>query len=248
MILAIQDLCVAVEEKEVLQNVSLEVKAGEVHLLMGSNGAGKSTLAKALMGHPSCTVTSGTISFCGDDLLKLSPHERVGKGLFMSFQNPVEIPGVNCFKFLLLSTNSVRKMRGEEPYSKATFEKELQEKLDLVGFPRSFLERNVHEGYSGGEKKRLEMLLMALLKPTLAIVDEIDSGLDVDAIKQVGSALRTIMQEGALLIITHNPRFIDHFSPTQVHILSDGKKIVSREGSFISHIEEKGLEALRREQ
>lgn len=238
--LVIENLTVEIENKKVLTDLSLTLRPAETHLIMGPNGAGKSTLAKALIGHPSCAVTKGRILFRGRDLASLPTHTRAGFGLFMSFQNPVEIAGVSIFQFLFLATNAVRKMRDEKVVTKVEFQKLLDEACDSIVFPRALVERSINEGFSGGEKKQFEVLQMALLLPELAILDEIDSGLDVDAIKRIAAACRQIMQGKTLLVITHNPNLAATLNPDVVHIMQNGRILDSGDRAYIEKIKKEG--------
>ena len=224
--LHIQDLYVSIEGKEILKGFNLQVAPGEIHALMGPNGAGKSTLAKVLAGHPAYEVTSGAIFFEGQNISELSPEERAKLGLFMSFQYPLEIPGVTNFQFLHAAYNSCK-----GTISEAEFEKLLQEKMNLMNMKAEFKDRSLNEGFSGGEKKRNEILQMAVLEPKMAILDETDSGLDIDAMKIVADGVKKLLNsDRGLLLITHYQRLLDYIKPDFVHVVIDGK--IAETGSF----------------
>lgn len=225
MLLEINDLHASVDEQAILKGLNLKINKGEIHAIMGPNGSGKSTLSKVLVGHPSYDVTSGTVNFEQDDLLELDASERAHKGLFLSFQYPVEIPGVNNIEFLRLSYNSLRESRGEDEISAEDFQALVQSKMDLLGLHNEiYTQRCVNDGFSGGEKKKNEILQMAILEPKLAILDEIDSGLDIDALKLVAEGINELANENkALLLITHYQRLLDYIKPTHVHIMNNGR-------------------------
>lgn len=234
--LKIQDLHVAIDGKEILKGFSLEVKAGEIHALMGPNGAGKSTLAKVLAGHPSYEITQGTIEFEGQNIVELDPEERAKLGLFMSFQYPVEIPGVTNFQFLHASYVACKGQISAEE-----FEKILQQKMQLMNMRGEFKDRNLNEGFSGGEKKRNEILQMAVLEPKLAILDETDSGLDIDAMRIVAEGVKQLMNpQRALLLITHYQRLLDYIKPDFVHVVVDGKIRETGTAELALQLEEQG--------
>lgn len=243
--LQIENLHVEIDQKPILKGLTLEIKPGEVHALMGPNGAGKSTLAKVLAGHPSYTVTQGKISFEGKDILELEPEERTQLGLFLSFQYPVEIPGVTNQEFLLQALNAQRKSREEKELSEEEFEAKASEKLKELHMSTDFLKRNVNEGFSGGEKKRNEILQMNLFSPLLAILDETDSGLDIDSMKIVADGINSQLRaDNAFLLITHYQRLLDYVKPEFVHVIIDGKIVLS-EGAELAHkLEEKGYDWL----
>jgi Fe-S cluster assembly ATP-binding protein len=246
-LLDIKDLHCAIDSKAIIKGLNLRVNAGEIHAIMGPNGAGKSTLAKVLAGHPSYTVTHGSVLFKEDDLLALEPEERAHKGLFMSFQYPVEIPGVSNFQFLHAAYNANRKARGESEMSTEEFEKYLKEKMALVNAKEEFKERNLNEGFSGGEKKRNEILQLAVLQPSLAILDETDSGLDIDAMRVVASGVNHIMNPNmGLILITHYQRLLDYIKPDFVHVMIDGKIVSSGGAEMALQLEEKGYDWLER--
>lgn len=239
--LTIKDLHASVDGTEILKGVNLEVKAGEVHAIMGLNGAGKSTLANTIAGRDDYEVTKGTVEFEGKNLLDLEPHERVGEGLFLGFQYPVEIPGVSNLNFMRTALNSVRKYRGMEDMSAAEFMKLIRQKASDLGMAPDMLKRFVNVGFSGGEKKRNEMVQMAVLDPKLAILDETDSGLDIDALKTVAAGINVQRRDDtAILIITHYQRLLDYVEPDVVHVMIDGKIIKSGGKELAAELEEKG--------
>jgi len=241
----IKNLCATVDGKLLLKGVNLKVNAGEIHAIMGPNGAGKSTLAKVLAGHPSYEVTDGDVWFKGQNLLDLEPEERAHLGLFMSFQYPIEIPGVNNVQFLHTSYNSIRKARGEKELSPEEFRKLLEEKMAMMEIKPEFMERNINEGFSGGEKKRNEILQMAVLEPELAILDETDSGLDIDAMRVVARGVNTLMdKDTGLLLITHYQRLLDYIKPNFVHVMLDGKIAQSGGPELALELESKGYDWL----
>jgi Fe-S cluster assembly ATP-binding protein len=237
----IKDLHASIEGKEILKGFSLEIKAGEIHAIMGPNGAGKSTLARILAGDPAYDVTAGEIWFKGQNILELDPEERAHLGLFMSFQYPLEIPGVSNVQFLHAAYNAGRKARGETALSEEEFSLKLDEKMQLMEMRPEFKERSVNEGFSGGEKKRNEILQMAILEPSLAILDETDSGLDIDAMKIVANGVNRLLNaENALLVITHYQRLLDYIRPHVVHVMIDGKIARSGGAELALELEEKG--------
>jgi Fe-S cluster assembly ATP-binding protein len=235
-VLRIENLQAEVDGKAILKGLSLTLNAGEIHAIMGPNGAGKSTLAYTLGGRPGYEVTGGTADFDGQDLLDMAPHERAAAGLFLGFQYPVEIPGVSNVQFLREALNSQRKVRGEAPLSAADFLRLAREKAALLGMDMDMMKRAVNVGFSGGEKKRAEMVHMGILNPRLAILDETDSGLDIDALKIVGAGINAIMRapDKAVLLITHYQRLLDYVQPDFVHILADGR-IVKSGGPELAH-------------
>ncbi len=244
--LKIENLHAEVDGKQILNGLSLEVGAGEVHAIMGPNGAGKSTLAYVLGGRPGYEITQGTVEFLGQDMLELEPHERAAAGLFLGFQYPVEIPGVSNVQFLREALNAQRKARGEEPFSGGEFLKVAKEKAGLLKLDMEMLKRPVNVGFSGGEKKRAEMVQMGILDPRLAVLDETDSGLDIDALRVVGEGINTIMRapDKAVLLITHYQRLLDVVQPDFVHVLARGR-IVKSGGPELAHqLEEEGYEAV----
>ena len=239
--LDIKNLQVKVEGKQILKGIDLHVNAGEVHAIMGPNGSGKSTLARALSGHPEYEVTGGAITFDGKDLLDMDPDERARDGVFMAFQYPVEIAGVNNAYFLKAALNAVRKHRGEPELDAMEFMQLIKEKSKLLEIDQSMLSRAVNEGFSGGEKKRNEIFQMALLEPRLAILDETDSGLDIDALKLVAKGVNAMRgPDRAMIVVTHYQRLLDYIVPDHVHVLSAGR-IVKSGGKELAHeLEKKG--------
>jgi len=243
--LVIKDLYVSVDNIPIIKGLNLVVQEGEIHAIMGPNGAGKSTLAKILAGHPSYDVTGGEICFKGQNILELDPDERAHLGLFMSFQYPVEIHGVSNMQFLRIATNANRKANGLPEYSEEDFEKLLDEKMAMMEIRPEFKERNLNEGFSGGEKKRNEILQMAVLDPALAILDETDSGLDIDALKVVAKGVNSLMTpQRGLILITHYQRLLDYIHPHFVHVMVDGKIVRTGGPSLALELEEKGYDWL----
>jgi Fe-S cluster assembly ATP-binding protein len=243
--LVIKDLYVSVDNIPIIKGLNLVVQEGEIHAIMGPNGAGKSTLAKILAGHPSYDVTGGEIWFKGQNILELDPDERAHLGLFMSFQYPVEIHGVSNMQFLRIATNANRKANGLPEYSEEDFEKLLDEKMAMMEIRPEFKERNLNEGFSGGEKKRNEILQMAVLDPALAILDETDSGLDIDALKVVAKGVNSLMTpQRGLILITHYQRLLDYIHPHFVHVMVDGKIVRTGGPSLALELEEKGYDWL----
>ncbi|WP_242128422.1 Fe-S cluster assembly ATPase SufC [Sphingobium sp. Sx8-8] len=240
--LTIENLTNEIDGKAILKGLSLSINAGEIHAIMGPNGAGKSTLAYTLGGRPNYEVTGGTATFEGRDLFELEPHERAAAGLFLGFQYPVEIPGVSNLQFLRESLNSQRKARGQEPLSGGEFIKLAKEKAGLLGLDMEMLKRPVNVGFSGGEKKRAEMVQMGILDPKLAILDETDSGLDIDALKIVGSGINAIMRkpDKAVLLITHYQRLLDYVKPDFVHVLAAGRIVKSGGPELALELEREG--------
>jgi Fe-S cluster assembly ATP-binding protein len=239
--LKIDNLHVRVAGKEILKGLSLEVGAGEVHAIMGPNGAGKSTLGNVLAGREGYEVTAGSVSFQGEDLLALPPEERAAKGVFLAFQYPVEIPGVNNTYFLRAAYNAQRRARGEPELDSAQFLKRVREKLRVLHIPDDLLNRAVNEGFSGGEKKRNEIFQMAVLEPALAILDETDSGLDIDALRLVADGVnRQRAPERAFLVITHYQRLLDYIVPDRVHVLADGRIVQSGDKDLALKLEDEG--------
>lgn len=241
--LEIKNLHAKAGDKEILKGVSLTIRDGEIHALMGTNGAGKSTLSNVIVGNPAYEVTEGTITFNGEDLLAMTPDERANAGIFMSFQMPVEIPGVSMTNFIKAAVNAKRKSRGEEPIKAADFIKMMKEKRQMVEMDQKLMSRSVNEGFSGGEKKRNEIFQMAMLEPTFCILDETDSGLDVDALRIVATGfnkLRTPETSG--IIITHYQRLLDYIEPDVVHVLIDGRIVKTGGPELAQKIEEEGFE------
>lgn len=243
--LEIKDLHVSIDGKEILKGLNLKVNKGEIHAIMGPNGAGKSTLAKVLAGHPSYEITQGEIWFLGQNLTELEPEERAHLGLFMSFQYPIEIPGVSNVQFLRLSYNAKAKANLQPELSVEEFESLLKDKMKMMEIKSEFMERNLNEGFSGGEKKRNEILQMAILNPTLAILDETDSGLDIDAMRIVSKGVNQIMNpDMGLILITHYQRLLDYIKPQFVHVMLDGVITLSADASLALQLEEKGYDWL----
>ncbi|KLI64708.1 Fe-S cluster assembly ATPase SufC [Aurantiacibacter marinus] len=238
------EITVADGAKPILKGLSLEVNAGEIHAIMGPNGAGKSTLAYVLGGRPGYEVTGGSVTFNGQDLLEMEPHERAAAGMFLGFQYPVEIPGVSNVQFLREALNSQRKARGEEPLSGGDFLKLAREKAALLKLDMEMLKRHVNVGFSGGEKKRNEMVQMGILDPAFAILDETDSGLDIDALRIVGDGINAIMRDPAkgVLLITHYQRLLDYVQPDFVHILSDGAIVKTGSADLAKQLEAEGYD------
>ncbi len=247
-ILEISDLHASVEDQSILKGVNLRINAGEIHAVMGRNGSGKSTLSKVLAGHPSYKVNKGKVVFLGKDLLSLEPEERSRIGVFLGFQYPVEIPGVSNLEFLRVATNSRRKQLGEEELDTFAFEDLVRSRIKLVQMDPAFLERSVNEGFSGGEKKRNEILQMALLEPVLSILDETDSGLDIDALRIVAAGVNELAKpENAILLITHYQRLLSEITPDFVHVMSSGKIVRTGGCELALELERLGYEWLEEE-
>lgn len=246
--LKIQNLHASIGDKEIIKGLNLEVKPGEVHAIMGPNGAGKSTLSSVLVGHPAYEVTSGSIEFEGQDILELEPEERAHLGIFLSFQYPVEIPGVSMVNFMRAALNETRKARGEEPISASAFLQLMKEKRALVELDNKLASRSVNEGFSGGEKKRNEIFQMAMLEPKLAILDETDSGLDIDALRIVASGVNALRSpERSTIVITHYQRLLDYIKPDFVHVLYNGRIVRSGGPELALMLEEKGYDWIKDE-
>ena len=245
-ILEIKDLKCQIEDQEILKGLNLEVKSGEVHAIMGPNGSGKSTLTSVLAGKDDYEITSGSISFLNEDVEDLSPEERSWKGMFLAFQYPIEIPGVSNINFLRTALNERNKSLGIDPISAKNFLKMVADKSALVGLNNKLKNRSVNEGFSGGEKKRNEIFQMAMLDPKLAILDETDSGLDIDALKIVASGVNQLKsKENATIVITHYQRLLDYIVPDFVHVLYDGKIVKSGDKSLALELEEKGYDWIK---
>jgi Fe-S cluster assembly ATP-binding protein len=247
--LEIRNLHVQAEDKQILKGVNLVTRPGEIHALMGPNGSGKSTLANAIMGHPSLEVTEGQILFGGEDITEADPNERAQMGLFMAFQYPVAIPGVTITKYLRMVMNAQREARGEADISLKEFRKTVEAAMELVSVPREFSSRYLNEGFSGGEKKRLEILQLALQKPKLAILDETDSGLDIDALSVVAHGVNTVAAgtDMGILIITHYQRILHMVTPTRVSILFDGRIATEGGPELVDRLEAEGYAQIREE-
>lgn len=248
MMLKINDLRASIEGKEILRGINLEVKAGEVHAIMGPNGSGKSTLASVLAGREEYEVTGGEVLFDEKDLLDLAPEARAAEGIFLAFQYPVEIPGVTTINFLKTAVNEIRKYKGQPPLDAAQFLKMVREKAKLVSMNDSLLKRALNEGFSGGEKKRNEIFQMAVLEPKLAILDETDSGLDIDALRIVAEGVNTLRSpERATIVVTHYQRLLDYIVPDYVHVLYKGRIVKSGTKELALELEEKGYDWIKAE-
>ncbi len=246
--LKIKDLYAGLEGKDILQGINLEVKAGEVHAIMGPNGSGKSTLASVIAGKEEYEVSRGYITFENEDISELDPEERAHKGIFLSFQYPVEIPGVSVTNFIKTAINETRKAKGKEDMPASEMLKMIEEKADLLEIDRKFLSRSLNEGFSGGEKKRNEIFQMAMLEPKLAILDETDSGLDIDALKIVANGVNKLKsKDNAVVVITHYQRLLDYIVPDFVHVLMNGKIVKSGTKELAYELEEKGYDWIKEE-
>jgi len=246
ILLEIKDLHVTVGGKEILKGVDLSVRAGEVHAIMGPNGSGKSTLSNVLVGHPAFTVTQGTVFYKGYDLLSKTPEERSREGVFLSFQYPVEIPGVSMVNFMRAAVNAHRAYQGLEPVAATDFLKMMREKRELVAMDSKLTGRSVNEGFSGGEKKRNEIFQMAMLNPRLSILDETDSGLDIDALRVVAHGVNQLKTpDNATIVITHYQRLLDYIKPDVVHVLYQGKIVKTAGPELALELEEKGYEWIK---
>ena len=246
--LSIKDLRASVEGKEILKGINLDVNAGEVHAIMGPNGSGKSTLASVLAGREEYEVTGGSVDFLGKDILDLSPEDRAREGLFLAFQYPVEIPGVSTTNFIKTAVNEKRKYHGQPPLDAVSFMKLMKEKMNLVEIDKSLLTRSINEGFSGGEKKKNEIFQMAMLEPKLTILDETDSGLDIDALRIVANGVNKLRDENrAIIVITHYQRLLDYLQPDFVHVLLNGKIVKSGTKELALELEEKGYDFIKDE-
>lgn len=249
VILFVRDLTAKVDGNQILKGVNLEIKAGEIHAIMGPNGSGKSTFSKVLAGHPAYEVTGGEVLFRGENLLEMEPEDRARTGVFLAFQYPLEIPGVSNLDFLRVAYNSLQKQKGLEELDAFDFDELIQEKLEIVKMNPAFLSRSVNEGFSGGEKKRNEILQMALLEPKLAILDETDSGLDIDALKIVANGVNQLTNpENAILMITHYQRLLNYIVPDYVHVMEGGRIITSGTKELALELEAKGYDWLLEEE
>jgi len=244
--LKIKDLHASIEDTKILKGINLEVNAGEIHAIMGPNGSGKSTLSAVIAGNEDYEIDNGSISFEQEDLLELAPEERAHKGLFLSFQYPVEIPGISVSNFIKTSLNQKRKGNGLDPISAPDLLKDMRKKMELLNIKKGYLSRDMNEGFSGGEKKRNEIFQMAMLNPKLAILDETDSGLDIDALKIVANGVNTLKSEkNATIVITHYQRLLDYIIPDFVHVLYDGKIIKSGDRNLALELEKKGYDWIK---
>ena len=246
--LKIKNIHAGIEEKKILNGITLDIKPGEVHAIMGPNGSGKSTLASVLAGRSDYQVSEGSIEFLGKDLLEMSPEERAGEGLFLAFQYPVEIPGLSTTNFVKTAVNEIRKYRGQEPLDAVGFLKLMKEKMALMNIDQSLLSRSLNEGFSGGEKKRNEIFQMAMLEPRLAILDETDSGLDIDAIRIVANGVNKFRgKDNSVLVVTHYQRLLDYIVPDFVHVLYNGRIVRSGNKDLALELEEKGYDFIKEE-
>lgn len=245
-LLSIRDLRASIGELEILKGISLDINPGEVHAIMGPNGSGKSTLSSVLAGRDTYEVTGGSVRFQGKDLLEMAPEDRAREGIFLAFQYPIEIPGVSTTNFLKTAVNEVRKYRGEEPLDAVQFMKKLKQQMNLVKIDQTLLSRSLNEGFSGGEKKRNEIFQMAMLEPKLAILDETDSGLDIDALRLVSEGVNKLRnKDNAFVIITHYQRLLDYIVPDFVHVLYKGRFVKSGGKELAMELEEKGYDWIR---
>jgi Fe-S cluster assembly ATP-binding protein len=246
--LKIRNLHAGIEDKKILNGINLEINPGEVHAIMGPNGSGKSTLASVLAGRANLEVTEGSVEFLGKNLLELAPEERAGEGLFLAFQYPVEIPGLSTTNFIKTAINEIRKYRGQEPLDAVAFLKLMKEKMKLMHIDQSLLSRSLNEGFSGGEKKRNEIFQMAMLQPRLAVLDETDSGLDIDAIRVVANGVNKFRsKENAVLAVTHYQRLLNYIVPDFVHVLYNGRIVKSGGKQLALELEEKGYDFIKNE-
>jgi Fe-S cluster assembly ATP-binding protein len=246
--LVIKNLQAKIGDKEILRGVDLQVNSGEVHAIMGPNGSGKSTLASVLAGREEYEVTDGSVEYLGKNLLELAPEERAREGIFMAFQYPVEIPGVSTINFMKTAINQVREHRGQEPLDAVSFLALMREKMKLVEVEQAMLSRSLNEGFSGGEKKRNEIFQMAMLEPKLAILDETDSGLDIDALRIVANGVNVLRnKDNAVIVVTHYQRLLDHIVPDFVHVLYKGRIVKSGTKDLALELEEKGYDWIKEE-
>jgi Fe-S cluster assembly ATP-binding protein len=248
ILLEIKNLHAEIEGKEILKGIDLTINAGEIHAVMGPNGSGKSTLSSVLVGNPAFTVTKGTVRYKGKDLLALPPERRSCEGLFLSFQYPVEIPGVSMVNFMRAAVNAHREYKGEEPVSATDFLKMMREKRKIVGMDSQLAGRSVNEGFSGGEKKRNEIFQMTMLNPSLSILDETDSGLDIDALRVVANGVNQLKTpDNATMVITHYQRLLDYIKPDIVHVLYHGRIVKTAGAELVGELERKGYDWLKEE-
>lgn len=246
--LSIRNLHANIDGKEILRGINLDIRPGEVHAIMGPNGSGKSTLSAVIAGRENFEVTEGEVEFLGKNLLDFSPEERAGEGIFLSFQYPIEIPGLTTTNFIKTAVNELRKYRGEEPLDAVQFLKRMKEKMALVNIDQTLLSRSLNEGFSGGEKKRNEIFQMAMLEPKLAILDETDSGLDIDAIRIVANGVNQLRRpDNAVLLVTHYQRLLDYIIPDFVHVLYKGRIVKSGTKELALLLEEKGYDFIKAE-
>jgi Fe-S cluster assembly ATP-binding protein len=246
--ISIRNLHASIGDKEILKGINLDVNAGEVHAIMGPNGSGKSTLASVLAGREDYEVTEGEVLYKGEDLLELAAEERAQKGIFLAFQYPIEIPGVSTTNFLKTALNKVREARGEKALDAVNFLKLMKEKMSLVNIDQSLLSRSINEGFSGGEKKRNEIFQMAMLEPQLSILDETDSGLDIDALKIVSDGVNKLRSDkNATIVVTHYQRLLDYILPDFVHVLFDGRIVKSGDKTLALELEKKGYDWIKEE-
>jgi Fe-S cluster assembly ATP-binding protein len=247
--LEIVNLHASVDGQSILKGINLRLGAGEVHAIMGPNGSGKSTLSNVIAGREDYEITEGDIRFNGESILELAPEERAHLGLFLSFQYPVEIPGVTVSNFIKTAINEIKKARGEEPMDASSMLKKMREKMDILEMDKGFLSRSLNEGFSGGEKKRNEIFQMAMLEPTLAILDETDSGLDIDALRIVANGVNALRSpKNTFMVITHYQRLLDYIVPDYVHVLFKGKIVKSGDKSLAHDLEERGYDWIKKEQ
>ena len=244
----IKNLKVSVNDKEILKNFNIEVNPGELHVIMGPNGSGKSTLTQTIAGKENYIIDNGDIIYNGKSIIELDPEERAGKGIFVSFQYPISLPGVNNIYFLKEAVNSVRKYRGEKEVSSVDFMKKIKDKIKDVDFDESFINRAVNEGFSGGEKKRNEILQLLMMEPSVAILDETDSGLDIDALKTVAKGINTFRNSNrSIILITHYQRILDYLDPDKVHILMDGNIVKTGGIDLVNILEDKGYKWIKKD-